>query len=277
MRPIAVEWLIAHRLPGWLVPDYFALVALSTIAATAFALRRARADGAERSHQLRAAAIAYLAALAGGYLVEALRRVPAAIAARSLGPLAGAGRAAYGGLLCAMIGATIYLHAHRESIGAFFDRAAAGTGLVFAAVRTGCFLAGCDYGRVTASPLGVRFPPGSLAAIDHARRGWIQSGARSLPVHPTELYEAAVGLASAAIAWALLRRARRRDGRVFLAWLALYAAGRFAVELLRGDEARGVYFGLSTAQWISLALLAFVAIAGSCTARSRSASPVPSA
>jgi phosphatidylglycerol:prolipoprotein diacylglycerol transferase len=46
---------------------------------------------------------------------------------------------------------------------------------------------------------------------------------------------------------------------VFLAWLSLYAAGRFALELLRGDASRGVYFHLSTAQWISLALLAAVA------------------
>jgi prolipoprotein diacylglyceryltransferase len=140
-------------------------------------------------------------------------------------------------------------------VGAFLDRIAVGGGLVFAAVRTGCFLAGCDYGRPTSSRLGVRFPPGSLAALDHAARGFVPRGAPSLPVHPTQLYEAAVGIVFAAVAALLLRRPRR-DGSVFAASIAIYAVGRFLVENLRGDADRGAFLGLSTAQWTSLAVLA---------------------
>ena len=286
MRPLVVAWLAAHRLPAWLAPDYFVLVALSTVAAAAIALRLVRTDGADRRPQVRAMLVAYVAALAGGYVVEGLRQVPAALAAASFGPIVHAGRAAYGGLLGAMLAVAVYLHFARQPLGAFFDRVAIGTGLVFAAVRTGCFLAGCDYGRVTASRFGVHFPPGSLAALDHAARGFVPAGARSLPVHPTELYEALLGLAAAAAAWWFLFRARRgrRDGRAFLAWLAVYAGGRFAIEFLRGDETRGVYLGLSTAQYISIGLLIFAGIAAfrinsaeSCTAPGTSAAPAPSA
>ncbi len=43
--------------------------------------------------------------------------------------------------------------------------------------------------------------------------------------------------------------------RRLLAWyLALYAVIRFGTEWLRGDAVRGIYFGLSTSQWISICL-----------------------
>jgi prolipoprotein diacylglyceryltransferase len=140
----------------------------------------------------------------------------------------------------------------------FFDRVAIGAGLTFALVRTGCFLAGCDYGLPTAHAWGVRFPPGSLAALDHARRGFVPRGAPSLPVHPTELYEVAVGLIAAALSAIPVLRGRR-DGRAFATFLATYAVGRFAIEFLRGDQDRGEALGLSTAQWVSVTIVVALA------------------
>jgi prolipoprotein diacylglyceryltransferase len=150
--------------------------------------------------------------------------------------------------------ATLYLGCARQPIVPFLDRAAIGTGLTYALVRTGCFLAGCDYGLPTASSWGVRFPPGSLAALDHVRRGFIPPGSPSLPVHPTQLYEAALGLLAAACAAAPIARGRR-DGRAFAVFLAVYASGRFVIEFLRGDQERGRALALSTAQWVSVAIL----------------------
>ena len=118
-------------------------------------------------------------------------------------------------------------------------------------MRTGCFLAGCDYGLPTASFWGVRFPPGSLAAIDHVRRGFVPPGSPSLPVHPTQLYEAALGLCAGLAAAVPIARGKR-DGTAFATFLSIYAAGRFAIELLRGDQDRGAAWGLSTAQWVSV-------------------------
>ena len=79
------------------------------------------------------------------------------------------------------------------------------------------------------------------------------------PVHPTQLYEASLGLLAAALS-ALVLRCRPRDGSAFLAFLAVYGGGRFAIELWRGDESRGLYLGLSTAQYISLLILATCAV-----------------
>jgi len=254
MRPSALAWLARHRCPGWLLPDYFALVALAVVVGALIALRLAARDGASRVHTARAIACAYVASLVGGYVFEALRAIPAAVDAGSWRPVLHAGRAAYGGLLGGMLAAAAYLVAVGEPLAPFFDRVAIGCGLTFALVRTGCFLAGCDYGLPTARVWGVRFPPGSLAALDHVHRGFVPRGSASLPVHPTQLYEAGVGLIAAALAARPVARGHR-DGRAFAAFLGVYAVGRFGVELLRGDQDRGRAWSLSTAQWVSVSIL----------------------
>ncbi|WP_437612546.1 prolipoprotein diacylglyceryl transferase family protein [Sorangium sp. So ce834] len=253
-------WLERHGLPPWLSPTYAVMVAVAgLLGSTAFfwLVRRDRGDvGVEG----RALLWGYVAALLGGYAFEALRAVPEALARGAWGPVLHAGRAAYGGLIAGVVVAGLVLLRRGAPVLPFLDRLVPGLGITYASVRTGCFLAGCDYGRVTAGALGVRFPAGSPAAADHVAAGWVPLGAPSLPVHPTQLYEAALGLLASAIAALWLVRGHR-DGRAFATWLALYAAGRFFVELLRGDAGRGVYGGLSTAQLVSLALLLGLAAA----------------
>ena len=266
MRPVVIAWLTRHHIPGELFPDYFMLAAIAVVVGSLIALRLARRDGASVVHTARAIACAYVAALAGGYVFEALRAIPAALAAGSWRPMTHAGRAAYGGLLAAILAAAAYLKISGEPLAPFFDRVAIGAGLTFALVRTGCFLAGCYYGMPTAGIWGVRFPPGSLAAIDHMRRGFVPPGTPSLPVHATQLYEAALGLAAGLAAAVPIARGKR-DGTAFATFLSIYAVGRFAIELLRGDQDRGAALGLSTAQWVSVSIalalvVAFVRRAG---------------
>jgi phosphatidylglycerol:prolipoprotein diacylglycerol transferase len=84
--------------------------------------------------------------------------------------------------------------------------------------RIGCFLVGDDYGRPTGLPWGVAFPKGLPPT--------------AVPVHPTQLYEAA-GLAI--IAWLLIRWRQRgmSDGVVFARYLVLAGALRFTIEFVR--------------------------------------------
>jgi len=254
MAPVIARWLAAHGVPTWLLPDYFQLAILALLVGSGLALWLARRDGASSLHTSRAIACAYVGAWLGGYVFESLRALPAAFWTGSFHGVLHPGRAAYGGLLAGIAGAILYLSVHRQPLVPFFDRVAVGTGLAFAFIRTGCFLSGCDYGIPTSHSWGVRFPPHSLAALDHARRGFIPVGAYSLPVHPTELYEAALGLLAAALAAVPLVRGRR-DGTAFSVFLGAYAMGRFAIEGLRGDLDRGRLLSLSTAQWVSLGLL----------------------
>jgi len=257
MRPLLSAWLYHHGVPGWLAPTYFSLVVLCALIGSAVSLQLARRDGADLRHEARSLAVVYLGSLLGGYALEVLRALPDAILTWSLAPCLQVGRAAYGGMLFAIGLVLCYRLAQRLPIAAFFDRAMIGTAVAFVGVRTGCFLSGCDYGIPTASFLGVRFPRGSLAAVDHAERGFVPFGAASLPVHPTQLYEATLALGAALIACQFLRGGRR-DGSAFLCWLLLYSIGRFLNEFLRGDESRGLYLGLSSAQYISLVLCGVV-------------------
>jgi prolipoprotein diacylglyceryltransferase len=79
-------------------------------------------------------------------------------------------------------------------------------------------------------------------------------------LHPTQLYESVTTLALfAVLLWWFPRK--KHDGDVFLGYLGLYAAGRFLIEYLRGDEDRGfvIHHLLSTSQFIALLALAGIA------------------
>jgi phosphatidylglycerol:prolipoprotein diacylglycerol transferase len=84
--------------------------------------------------------------------------------------------------------------------------------------RVGCFFVGDDYGRPTDLPWGVAFPEGLPPT--------------EVPVHPTQIYEAALLLP---IAWLLIRWRRRgvADRVVFARYLVLAGALRFAIEFVR--------------------------------------------
>ena len=109
--------------------------------------------------------------------------------------------------------------------------------------RIGCFLVGDDYGRPTDLPWGVAFPQGFPPT--------------TVPVHPTQLYEAVfLGW----LGWMLLRWRRRRSAAqiVLGRYLMLSGAGRFAIEFIRVNER--VVGPLSVAHVASLVLVAAGAV-----------------
>jgi len=122
--------------------------------------------------------------------------------------------------------------------------------------RLGCFFGGCCFGATTECGLGVRFPAGSPAFLQHKVQGLLPQGAvASLPVHPSQLYEALCNLALFGLLALLSRRpGGLPPGRITTFYLLGYAVLRFCLEFWRGDVLRGVYFGLSTSQYVALAV-----------------------
>jgi phosphatidylglycerol:prolipoprotein diacylglycerol transferase len=148
----------------------------------------------------------------------------------------------YGGLLLAAGASIWYLRRHRMPVWKMADLfcPSLALGLVFG--RIGCFFAGCCYGKETSLPWGVIFRnPDSLARLN-------------VPLHPAQLYDAANGLT---IFFFLIWMERRKafDGQIFWLFLLLYSAGRFFVEMVRGDPRGFLFQGLlSTSQGIGISL-----------------------
>jgi phosphatidylglycerol:prolipoprotein diacylglycerol transferase len=170
------------------------------------------------------------------------------------------GLAYYGGLIVASVTGIAFLRREGFPLGKGVDLVGAvlPIGLFFG--RLGCFLGGCCFGLPTDSRLGLVFPGGSPASYEQAEAGLLADKAlASLPVHPTQLYEALGCLCIAA--WLLLRTHPRKrfDGQVMLTFLIDYAVLRFGIEYMRADD-RGVFFGLSTSQWIGLAIIAVATV-----------------
>ncbi|SEI89851.1 phosphatidylglycerol:prolipoprotein diacylglycerol transferase [Lachnospiraceae bacterium A10] len=108
--------------------------------------------------------------------------------------------------------------------------------------RIGCFLAGCCYGVPYRGVGAVTFPEG----------GFAPAGVKLFPV---QLVEAGCLLVISACILVLVLR-RRFEWTIEM-YLLLYAITRFVLENFRYDAARGMYFGLSTSQWISIGMVAF--------------------
>ncbi len=127
-------------------------------------------------------------------------------------------------------------------------------GLAFG--RMGCMLAGCCFGRPLQGLLAVTFPPHSAASAAQAREGLLTGEhLHSLPVHPTQLYEAWGALLLGALLTFIVHPRKRYDGQVFVGFVGGYAVLRSILEFFRADD-RGGWGGLSTSQWLGLVLFA---------------------
>jgi phosphatidylglycerol:prolipoprotein diacylglycerol transferase len=141
----------------------------------------------------------------------------------------------FGGFLAGVLGVTIGTRLHGITTGAVAAAVANAAPFGQACGRIGCFLVGDDYGRPTDGWYGVAFPEGLPPT--------------TVPVHPTQLYEAAWLVAIGALLW----RRRAASPLLFAEYLVLAGIGRFAVEILRINPR--IALDLSAAQWIGIAMV----------------------
>jgi phosphatidylglycerol:prolipoprotein diacylglycerol transferase len=166
----------------------------------------------------------------------------------------------YGGFFAALATAAWYMRRYAMPFWRVADVLAPSVALGHFFGRLGCFAAGCCWGKESHLAWAVRFPPSSLVYQDYVARGALAANAASTPpLHPVQLYEAGADLALF-LALYLYGRRKRFDGQVLAAYLVGYGALRFAVELVRGDDARKFVGPLSTSQLIALVAVALGAI-----------------
>lgn len=108
--------------------------------------------------------------------------------------------------------------------------------------RIGCLLTGCCYGIPYDGPGAVAYTESLFAP-------------NKISLFPVQGIEAAVELLFSLYLFCYIRRKGKNLFSIEI-YLAGYAVIRFILEFFRYDNAeRGIFFGLSTSQWVSIALL----------------------
>ena len=272
------------RFPGldWITP-YGVMLTLACIAAWWLARRHALAAGLDPSHVDLALPIAFVAgslfAGAAGWFLSSESRMAgeAWLADR---------RRLYAVVLVVLPVLFAYCRVAGLSFRRLADVVAVPALAFMGIVRIGCFLAGCCFGDVSGHvaevariedaavrlqvqtvamvsarelPWAVTFPAGSFAEQQHAALGLLAPGeVGSLPVHPVQLYEAAL-VALLVLAILGLRRSFARPGFEAVVALAGYSGLQFILEFLRADNAL-VAGPLAANQLFCLAWLAAAAV-----------------
>jgi phosphatidylglycerol:prolipoprotein diacylglycerol transferase len=244
----------------FLIPTPGLLWGIALIAVVALYVRRSSTGGLSVDHALWSAAVVTVAGLLGArayYLFDS-----GAIFSGTPGLwIASEGTGSWGVYVGAILAMIVYFRWAGISAWPYMDAGASCAAVATCIGRCACFLAGCDFGRITSLPWSVQFPSGSHAHGAHVAPGLLPPGAPlSLPVHPYQLYlslNALLVFIAVTVVW---RRWRATPGVTLMTWLALYGASRFLWEFLRAPAAGGADGSLSSSQWMCLAMLA-VAVA----------------
>jgi len=171
----------------------------------------------------------------------------------------------WGGLMGGVLFNFLWIHYKKLSFWRFADVAGIAIAAGYAVGRSGCWAIGDDYGRPWNGILAVQFPngyPPSRAGVMNQLFGTpIPPGANAdtvLAVHPTQLYEVALGLVMFALLWRQ-RSHKHAEGWLFGLYCVLAGVERFIVEFFRAKD--DMFFGpITAAQAIGIGIAVIGAV-----------------
>jgi phosphatidylglycerol:prolipoprotein diacylglycerol transferase len=214
-RSPEVMYPVLFRIGDFEITSFGVLVAIAAAVGLWMYKRELDRDGLPGA-ALDAAIAGVLGGLAGAKLLWVAEHADEAPLADLV--LSRGGMSWFGGLAGGVLSGAIVMRRHRVPIVPALAAATPALTVGHAIGRIGCFLVGDDYGKPTSLPWGVAFPQG-LPPTD-------------VPVHPTQLYEAAALLP---VTWVLIRLRRRGapPAQVLGTYLLFAGLLRFAIEFLR--------------------------------------------
>lgn len=146
----------------------------------------------------------------------------------------------YGGLLGGILGVFIYSKQFKISFKELLLILLPVVPLIHSIGRIGCLCAGCCYGMEYHGFGAITFHDSLLAPND-------------VPLFPMQIVEAICNFIIFIVLLVTYKKFLGTYKTVGL-YLVLYSIVRFTLEFFRGDLIRGIYFSLSTSQWISIVL-----------------------
>jgi phosphatidylglycerol:prolipoprotein diacylglycerol transferase len=169
-----------------------------------------------------------------------------------------AGFVFWGGLIGGILASAFVIRWRHQTFTRISDVSAAGLAAAYAIGRTGCWAVGDDYGAPWSSRWAVAFPNGyPPSTVQNLVEQFGVKGLDGRPpleviaVHPTQLYEVAMGLLMFWILWKV-RDHKHAEGWLFGLYCVMAGLERFIVEFFRAKDDR--FMGpLTLAQTIAIA------------------------
>jgi len=156
----------------------------------------------------------------------------------------------WGAILGGWLAGSAYAFFARYPVGRLADLAAPAMLIGQTIGRVGDVINGEHWSRATSLPWGWYFAHADSPGREGALRLYDNP---EQPVHPAVVYEMIWNVLCLAVLWRLRGRLSP-DGSLWIAYLALYAAGRMAIQFLRLDPVK--FWGLQEAQIIAILVLA---------------------
>ncbi len=245
---ITVPEFLRSVFPHYLtIHTYGACIAIGVYLAIWYTIRQSKKElGLNSDPILSLALIIIISAFIGGKIFYYLEKPSIYLAnpEKMLNSM-GAGFVFYGSLLFAIPSVLWYLKKNKILVWPMLDIMAITICIVHGFGRLGCFFAGCCHGLPSDAPFAVVFSNPACAA-----------DIKTMPVHPTQLYEVVMILIIALILQ-ILRQRKQFNGQIFLVYIMLYGIGRSFIEIFRGDSERGFIIPavISYSQLISFLLI----------------------
>ncbi len=260
---VATHWGETINLKPLPIYSFGVMLGFSLVVSWFFALDLSDREGLPREPMSNQLVFAMACGIAGARLLYILTNLEEFHSLTDMLALRRGGLVAYGGYIGGLGASAFYIHRLGLPFSRWIDCSMPGIALGLITGRIGCYLYGCDFGK----PLGEGAPgwlqtmgtfphwaagtldqgDGSPAYIRHMELfGHTELAQRlhdthaSLPVHPTQIYEATVGALLLLVAYAV-RRKQSFIGQVGLTVAFGYGLLRFCLELLRDDTERGTY------------------------------------
>ena len=148
----------------------------------------------------------------------------------------------YKGIYQLLLNYSYYSLIRKLNIEAFSDCLVVGIPIFHCFGRIGCFLSGCCYG--IESEWGFTATNAIVNSCNHVNR------------FPVQFLEAGLNILLFCLLLLFFYK-RTFIGNLIYIYLTIYSLIRFFDEFLRGDIYRGIWFGLSTSQWISICIFIF--------------------